>query len=194
MRGKKSPHCAAPSALGPVISTREAETRSAEGMQYDMDVGGDAVPRRYLARVMAQPQRATVWGVRIRSGTPASSVWTLWLETWALPHRARLSCSSPSAQWVGCSISSPGPHGLVLSPHPCASIRPRHAQPTGGLTARMKRPQTKHRPPCTLHSGSIHTPPPHPHPTPTHPYTHNEAQPSHSSQPSTFCSRHPVRT
>ena len=50
-------------------------------MQYDMDVGGDAVPRRYLARVMAQPQRATVWGVRIRSGAPASLVWTLWLET-----------------------------------------------------------------------------------------------------------------
>ena len=64
-------------------------------MQYDMDVGGDAVPRRYLARVMAQPQRATVWGVRIRSVTPASSVRTLWLETWALPHRARLSSSSP---------------------------------------------------------------------------------------------------
>ena len=64
-------------------------------MQYDMDVGGDAVPRRYLARVMAQPQRATVWGVRIRSVTPAASVRTLWLETWALPHRARLSSSSP---------------------------------------------------------------------------------------------------
>ena len=64
-------------------------------MQYDMDVGGDAVPRRYLARVMAQPQRATVWGVRIRSGAPAPLVWTLWLETRALPHRARLSSSSP---------------------------------------------------------------------------------------------------
>ena len=101
-------------------------------MQYDMDVGGDAVPRRYLARVMAQPQRATVWGVRIRSGTPASSVRTLWLETWALPHGQGHQALRRSGQWVGCSISSPGPHGLVLSPHPCASIRPRHAQPEGG--------------------------------------------------------------
>ena len=98
-------------------------------MQYDMDVGGDAVPRRYLARVMAQPQRATVWGVRVRSGTPASSVWTLWLETRALPHGQGYPALRRSGQWVGCSISSPGPHGLVLSPHPCASIRPRHAQP-----------------------------------------------------------------
>eukprot|EP00966_Prymnesium_polylepis_P221000 5112168-Prymnesium_polylepis.1 len=44
-----------------------------------MDVGGDAVPRRFLARVMAQPHRATVWGVRIWSGAPASLVRT-WLE------------------------------------------------------------------------------------------------------------------
>ena len=155
---KISPHCAAPSALGPVISTREAETRSAEGMQYDMDVGGDAVPRRYLARVMAQPQRATVWGVRIRSVTPASSVRTLWLETWALPHGQGYQALRRSGQWVGSSISSPGPHGLVLSPHPCASIRPRHAQPEGGPVEQGRYQKHAYMRRTTLHHPTVAVP------------------------------------
>ena len=130
-------------------------------MQYDMDVGGDAVPRRYLARVMAQPQRATVWGVRIRSVTPASSVRTLWLETWALPHRARLSSSSPVRTMGRLLHLVTGPTRLGAFPTSMRKHPPEACTiATRGLTACMKRPQTKHRPPCTLHSGSIQSPPP----------------------------------
>ena len=155
-------------------------------MQYDMDVGGDAVPRRYLARVMAQPQRATVWGVRIRSVTPASSVRTLWLETWALPHRARLSSSSPVRTMGRLLHLVTGPTRLGAFPTSMRKHPPEACTiATRGLTACMKRPQTKHRPPCTLHSGPIQTPP---SPPPTHATWRNPPTPV---QPSTFCSQHP---
>jgi hypothetical protein len=184
-------------------------------MQYDMDVGGDAVPRRYLARVMAQPQRVTVWGVRIRSGAPASLVWTLWLETRALPHgqggpALRRSGHVDRARFVphghvDPALHQPPPGSVAPSRHRAhtawcfphihaqASARGMHSRRSSGARAV---PETSIDAQAAMRRTTLHHPtaavprdPSSCSPTPTHTTRHNPPTPV---QPSTFCSRHPA--